>query len=241
MRWVSSARSTPRRADRRGTPAGRRRRLACGAGAGRSRDARCSCRPPRALAQQVGADRDDDEDADEQVGQLRRQPAGSPPRSTVCTSSAPSTVPSTEPRPPMIEVPPMTTAAITASSLPVPTFWPRVEVPWAMTKQAASPTSSPVSDVGQQHPALHLHPGQPGGVRRRRRWRRSAGRRRCAAGTTRRARRCTSVIRNACGTPSVRPAAPRPKNVERLRDVVDGAASRRSAGRGTGRCSRCRT
>ena len=45
----------------------------------------------------------------------------------------------------MIEVPPMTTAAMTASSLPVPTDWSRVEVPCAMTKQDASPTSRPVT------------------------------------------------------------------------------------------------
>ena len=45
----------------------------------------------------------------------------------------------------MIEVPPMTTAAITASSLPEPTDWSSVEVPWAITKHDASPTSSPVT------------------------------------------------------------------------------------------------
>ena len=73
-----------------------------------------------------------------------RQPSWVTPEVTVCTSSAPSNVPSTEPRPPMIDVPPMTTAAMTASSLPLPTFWSRFEVPCAMTKQDASPTSSPV-------------------------------------------------------------------------------------------------
>ena len=44
----------------------------------------------------------------------------------------------------MIDVPPITTAAITASSLPAPTDWSSVEVPWAITKQEPSPTSSPV-------------------------------------------------------------------------------------------------
>ena len=73
------------------------------------------------------------------------QPSWVTPEVTVCTSSAPSKVPSTDPRPPMIEVPPMTTAAMTASSLPLPTFWPRVEVPCATTKQDASPTSRPVT------------------------------------------------------------------------------------------------
>jgi hypothetical protein len=73
------------------------------------------------------------------------QPSWVTPDVTVCTSSAPSRVPSTEPRPPMIEVPPMTTAAMTASSLPLPTDWSRVDVPWAMTKQDARPTTSPVT------------------------------------------------------------------------------------------------
>ena len=45
----------------------------------------------------------------------------------------------------MIDVPPMTTAAMTASSLPLPTDWSSVEVPCAMTKQDASPTSRPVT------------------------------------------------------------------------------------------------
>ena len=36
------------------------------------------------------------------------------------------------------------TAAITASSFPVPTLWSNVEVPCAMTKQDARPTSNPV-------------------------------------------------------------------------------------------------
>ena len=65
------------------------------------------------------------------------QPSWVTPEVTVWTSSAPRSVPSTEPRPPMIDVPPMTTAAITASSLPVPTDWSSVEVPWAITKQDA--------------------------------------------------------------------------------------------------------
>ena len=93
------------------------------------------------------------------------QPSWVTPEVTVWTSSAPSRVPSTEPRPPMIEVPPMTTAAMTASSLPVPTDWSSVEVPWAMTKQDARPTSSAGDQVGEQDPALHPDPGQPGGVR----------------------------------------------------------------------------
>ena len=93
------------------------------------------------------------------------QPSWVTPEVTVCTSSAPSSVPSTDPRPPMIDVPPITTAAITASSLPVPTDWSSVEVPWAMTKQDAEPDQQPGDQVGQQHPALHPDAGQPGGVR----------------------------------------------------------------------------
>jgi hypothetical protein len=45
----------------------------------------------------------------------------------------------------MIDVPPMTTAAMTASSLPEPTDWSSVEVPCAMTKHEARPTSRPVT------------------------------------------------------------------------------------------------
>src|SRR5690606_24213482 len=46
------------------------------------------------------------------------QPSWVTPETTVCTRIAPSRVPTTLPRPPMIEVPPMTTAAMTCSSLP---------------------------------------------------------------------------------------------------------------------------
>ncbi len=59
------------------------------------------------------------------------QPSWVVPEATICTRSAPSTVPRTDPRPPVIDVPPMTTAAMTASSRPEPTDWSRVEVPEA--------------------------------------------------------------------------------------------------------------
>ena len=65
----------------------------------------------------------------------------------------------------MIDVPPITTAAITASSLPVPTDWSSVEVPWAIDEAGAEPDQQPGQEVGQQHPALHADPGEPGGVR----------------------------------------------------------------------------
>src|SRR4029450_8354248 len=63
---------------------------------------------------------------------------------TVPTSRAPSTVPSTVPRPPRMLVPPMTTAAITWSSKPVPTAWP-MRPPPPMNTTAASPTMTPVT------------------------------------------------------------------------------------------------
>jgi hypothetical protein len=49
--------------------------------------------------------------------------------------------------------------------LPLPTVWSSVEVPCAMTKHDAEPDQQAGDEVGQQLAALHLHPGQPRGVR----------------------------------------------------------------------------
>jgi ribose/xylose/arabinose/galactoside ABC-type transport system permease subunit len=117
----------------RHTPGGRR----CGIGGHRSLLARRRSRSvPTATMMKMPTNRSDN---------CEGQPSCVTPDLTVCTSSAPSRVPSTEPRPPMIDVPPITTAAITASSWPEPTDWSRLEVPLARVKMDASPMSSPVT------------------------------------------------------------------------------------------------
>src|SRR4029453_3867181 len=100
---------------------------------------------------------------------------------TVPTSRAPRMVPSTVPRPPRMLVPPMTTAAITCSSKPVPTAWP-MRPPPATGTPAASPAAraepaaaadvdhrgqpdqQPGDDVDRHQPSGHPHPLEPGGV-----------------------------------------------------------------------------
>src|SRR4029453_7943573 len=72
------------------------------------------------------------------------QPSRVTAAETVPTSRAPSTVPNTVPRPPRMLVPPMTTAAITWSSKPVPQAWP-MRPPPPMNTTAASPTMTPVT------------------------------------------------------------------------------------------------
>ena len=74
----------------------------------------------RPAAPRPDADGDDQQDAGQHAGQLRRligetQAVGSTPSAT-----NPSIVPQTLPRPPKIDVPPRTTAVIADSSKPVP-------------------------------------------------------------------------------------------------------------------------
>ena len=66
------------------------------------------------------------------------------PETSDCITSAPSTAPATVPTPPLNDVPPITAAAITFSSMPVPRLL-TAAFRRAICTAAASPTRKPIN------------------------------------------------------------------------------------------------